>query len=337
MSIRAHHITKNFGDFRALHDISVNIPSGQLTALLGPSGGGKTTLLRIIAGLDTPDTGQVHSGGVDLTNTPARRRGIGFVFQHYAPFTHMTVWDNVAFGLKVARTPRPHIRERVGELLGLVGLDGLSGRYPGELSGGQRQRMALARALAIQPRLLLLDEPFGALDVRVRQQLRDWLRDLHERIGVTTVFVTHDQEEAMELADQIVVINGGRVEQAGAPTELYDRPTNEFVMSFLGPTTRLGDTLIRPHDIEIHQDPLTNTHEAMIERIVDLGHHSRVETVLPDGSRATVHTTRSELRQIEASTGDIVFLRATTGTTGSSGADGGYGRADRIRTEARAS
>ena len=224
MSIRTESVTKSFGSFAALTDVTVDIPTGRLTALLGPSGGGKSTLLRIIAGLETPDRGRVLVDGRDVTDIPVRRRGVGFVFQHYAAFTHLTVRDNVAFGLKVARRPKPEIRERVDELLDLVQLTGLAHRYPSELSGGQRQRMALARALAVRPSLLLLDEPFGALDAKVRQELRAWLRRLHDEVGATTILVTHDQEEAMELADDIVLINGGRIEQAGSPTTLYDQP-----------------------------------------------------------------------------------------------------------------
>src|SRR5580704_15990629 len=230
MSIQVRNVSKSFGDFHALDDVSVDIESGHLTAVLGPSGGGKSTLLRIVAGLETADQGQVLIDGKDVTNVPARQRGIGFVFQHYAAFTHMTVWENVAFGLKIAKTPKPRIKERVAELLALVHLDGFASRYPAELSGGQRQRMALARALAVEPGLLLLDEPFGALDVKVRQELREWLRRLHDEVHTTTIFVTNDQEEALEIADQIIVINNGVVEQAGTPDQLYDHPANDFVM-----------------------------------------------------------------------------------------------------------
>ncbi|MEU6285501.1 sulfate ABC transporter ATP-binding protein [Streptomyces sp. NPDC047028] len=310
MSIEARNVSKRFNDFQALTDVSVHIEPGRLTALLGPSGGGKSTLLRIIAGLETPDSGTIHIDGTDTTYVPARHRGIGFVFQHYAPFTHMTVWDNVAFGLKVAHAPKDRIRERVGELLDLVGLAGLAKRYPSQISGGQRQRMALARALAVEPRLLLLDEPFGALDVKIRQQLRAWLRDLHDQLHATTVFVTHDQEEAMELADEIVVINGGRVEQSGTPGDLYDRPANDFVMSFLGPTTRLGGTLTRPHDIEILHDRTDGAHEGMVERTVDLGFQNRVDVTLTDGTTATVQVTRAEAQQLDITPGDVVFLRS---------------------------
>jgi sulfate/thiosulfate transport system ATP-binding protein len=315
VSIDAMNVTKSFGDFYALRDVSVSIDRGKLTALLGPSGGGKSTLLRIIAGLEEPDTGRVYIDGQDMTRTPARRRGIGFVFQHYAAFPHMSVWDNVAFGLKIARTDKASTKRRVDELLDLVHLAGLAHRYPAELSGGQRQRMALARALAVEPRLLLLDEPFGALDVKVREELRAWLRQLHEQVNATTVFVTHDQEEAMELADQIVLINQGQVEQVGPPEELYDHPASAFVMSFLGATTRLGDVLVRPHDIEVLADPATGAHEAMIERVLGLGFHSRIDAVLPDGTSVTVQLTRAHAQQLEIAVGDIVFLRQMSGTT----------------------
>ena len=251
MTITVSHVGKAFGTFTALDDVSITVPDGSLTALLGPSGGGKSTLLRIVAGLEHPDRGSVHIGGVDVTRTHPRDRGIGFVFQHYAAFTHMTVAENVAFGLRVRRRPKERIRARVGELLELVHLEGHASRYPSELSGGQRQRMVLARALAVEPRVLLLDEPFGALDAAIRAELRDWLRALHEQIDVTTVFVTHDQEEALELAEQIVLVNAGRVEQVGSPDDLYERPASPFVMTFVGASTRLNGGWHRPHDIRL--------------------------------------------------------------------------------------
>ncbi len=254
MSIRVEGISKRFGDAVALDDVSLEVETGSLTALLGPSGGGKSTLLRIIAGLDTPDTGTVRIEGEDLTSVPARSRGVGFCFQHYAPFRHLTVRRNVAFGLEVRRRPKAEIKARVDELLELVGLAHLGDRYPSQLSGGQRQRMALARALAIEPKVLLLDEPFGALDAQVRTQLRQWLRDLHDTLHVTTVLVTHDQEEAMEVADRLAIINHGRLEQVGTPADMYDHPANEFVLTFLGPATRLGGQWIRPHDLAVHLD-----------------------------------------------------------------------------------
>jgi len=234
MSISVQHITKTFGTFRAVDNVSLDIEGGSLVALLGPSGSGKTTLLRIIAGLENPDVGTVNCYGEDVTHCAARDRNVGFVFQHYALFRHMTVFDNVAFGLRVRKKPKAEIQKRVRELLGLVRLERMENRYPSQLSGGQRQRIALARALAIEPKVLLLDEPFGALDAKVRQELRGWLRRLHDEIHTTSVLVTHDQEEAFEVADRVVVMNHGRVEQAGTPAEVFERPANPFVMDFLG-------------------------------------------------------------------------------------------------------
>jgi sulfate transport system ATP-binding protein len=309
MAIEVRNVNKHFGTFTALDDVSVTVDDGALMALLGPSGGGKSTLLRIIAGLETPDTGSVRIGGQDQTDAPARTRGVGFVFQHYAPFKHMTVYDNVAFGLTVRRTPKGEVKERVNELLGLVRLDGLAKRYPSQLSGGQLQRMALARALAPQPKVLLLDEPFGALDVQVRGELREWLRRLHEEIHVTTIFVTHDQEEAMDVAGQIVVMNGGRVEQTGTPHELYENPRNEFVMSFIGPVNRLGDALLRPHDIQILPYPDTTTVEALVRRVVHLGFEVRVELTLPDGRDVWAQVTRETAAELELAEGQILAAR----------------------------
>ena len=240
MSIEVRNVTKRFGSFLALDDVSLEIPEGSLTAILGPSGSGKSTLLRIVAGLERPDSGEVLLAGEDATRLAPQRRNVGFVFQHYAAFKHMTVRDNVAFALTIRKRPKQEIRERVDELLELVQLSGFADRYPSKLSGGQRQRMALARALAAKPRVLLLDEPFGALDARVRAELRDWLRRLHEEVHVTTVFVTHDQEEAMEVADRVAVLDHGRLEQVGAPAELYDDPASEFVLRFVGDAVRLA-------------------------------------------------------------------------------------------------
>jgi sulfate transport system ATP-binding protein len=309
MAIEVRDVGKRFGEFVALENVSITVEDGALTALLGPSGSGKSTLLRIIAGLEAPDSGEVLIGGQDVTGSPARTRGVGFVFQHYAPFKHMSVHDNVAFGLSVRKRPKDEIRARVGELLSLVRLDGLAERYPSQLSGGQLQRMALARALAVQPRVLLLDEPFGALDAQVRGELREWLRRLHDEIHVTTIFVTHDQEEAMDVAKQIVVMNDGRIEQAGAPNELYESPANEFVMSFIGPVNRLGDAFLRPHDVQIlPEDDGTGT-EALVERVVHLGFEVRVELKLHDGRDIWAQLTRENAEQLELSEGQILSVR----------------------------
>jgi sulfate transport system ATP-binding protein len=309
MAIEVRDVGKRFGDFVALEDVSITVADGALTALLGPSGSGKSTLLRIIAGLEQPDSGSVVIDGQDVTASPARTRGVGFVFQHYAPFKHMTVEDNVAFGLSVRRRPREEIRARVDELLGLVRLEGLAKRYPSQLSGGQLQRMALARALAVQPQVLLLDEPFGALDAQVRAELREWLRRLHDEIHVTTIFVTHDQEEAMEVAEQIVVMNEGRIEQAGDPRALYESPSNEFVMSFVGPVNRLGDAFLRPHDIRLRADAEGEGSEALVERVVHLGFEVRVELKLDDGRELWAQVTREEAQQLELQEGQILFVR----------------------------
>ncbi len=309
MAIEVRNVGKRFGDFVALEDVSITVGDGALTALLGPSGSGKSTLLRIIAGLETPDTGEVVIGEHDVTDAPARTRGVGFVFQHYAPFKHMTVHDNVAFGLNVRKRPKAEIRARVKELLGLVRLEGLAERYPSQLSGGQLQRMALARALAVQPQVLLLDEPFGALDAQVRAELREWLRKLHEEIHVTTIFVTHDQEEAMEVAEQIVLMNAGRIEQAGSPRDLYESPSNEFVMSFIGPVNRLGDAFVRPHDIEILPSVEGVGTEALVERVVQLGFEVRVELKLHDGRDIWAQVTRESAQQLELREGQILYVR----------------------------
>jgi sulfate/thiosulfate transport system ATP-binding protein len=309
MSIIVENASKRFGDFQAVDDVSITVPDGSLTALLGPSGSGKSTLLRIIAGLESPDTGRIMIQGNDTTNVPAQDRNVGFVFQHYAAFKHMTVHDNVAFGLKIRKRDKDEIDQRVRELLALVHLDGLAGRYPSQLSGGQRQRMALARALAVEPKVLLLDEPFGALDAQVRKELRAWLRRLHDEVHVTTIFVTHDQEEAMEVAEQIVVMNVGRVEQAGPPRELYEHPKSEFVMGFVGAVNRLGSLFVRPHDVEILQQPVHGADEAMIEHMVHLGFEVRVELVLAKGENLWAQITQAEAEQLELEKGQIVYVR----------------------------
>jgi sulfate transport system ATP-binding protein len=315
VSISVRNVTKRFGEFTALDGVSVEVAGGSLTALLGPSGSGKSTLLRVIAGLERPDSGEVLIADRDMTGHSAQARGVGFVFQHYAAFKHMTVYDNVAFGLKIRKRPRAELRERVAKLLELVQLEGLAGRYPAQLSGGQRQRMGLARALAVDPEVLLLDEPFGALDARVRTELRAWLRRLHDETQTTTVIVTHDQEEAMEVADEVVVMNGGRVEQVAGPRELYERPANEFVMSFVGQVNRFGDAYVRPHDLELTLEPNGSTREAMVERIVHLGFEVRVELVRDDGERASLQLTRDEAERLELEPGQIVFVRPTRETT----------------------
>ena len=308
MAITVREVSKRFGDFVALDDVSMEAPTGSLTALLGPSGSGKSTLLRVIAGLEKQDSGEIFIFEEEKTRVPPQKRGVGFVFQHYAAFKHMTVFENVAFGLKIRKRKRAEIRERVHELLELVQLDGFSHRYPAQLSGGQRQRMALARALAVEPQVLLLDEPFGALDARVRQELRAWLRRLHEEIEVTTVLVTHDQEEAMELADRVVLMNHGKIEQVGKPLDLYEEPANEFVMSFIGPVNRLGNTLIRPHDIEIQLSPNSATSEATVDHLVYLGFEVRVELTLKDGQHLWVQVTREDASHLKLERGTTVYV-----------------------------
>ncbi len=309
MGISVKRANKRFGDFQALRDVSIEVPDGSLTALLGPSGSGKSTLLRAIAGLEKLDSGRVLIDGEDVSKKPTQKREVGFVFQHYAAFKHMTVYENVGFGLKIRKWDKAKISTRVHELLTLVQLEGLADRYPSQLSGGQRQRMALARALAVEPQVLLLDEPFGALDAKVRKDLRAWLRNLHDEMHVTTIFVTHDQEEAMDVAGQLVVMNEGRVEQSGSADHLYDHPANEFVMSFVGEVNRLGDHYVRPHDMTVVLDPDENTQEAMVQRIVALGFEIRIEFKLADGTEAWAQLTRAELQQLELREGQIVYLR----------------------------
>jgi sulfate transport system ATP-binding protein len=302
--IEARSVSKQFGSFVALDDVSVEVPAGSLTALLGPSGSGKSTLLRIIAGLERPDAGRVLIEGHDVTSRPPQERGVGFVFQHYAAFKHMTVAKNVAFGLEIRRRPKGEIKDRVAQLLELVQLNGFADRYPAQLSGGQRQRMALARALAVEPDVLLLDEPFGALDARVRKELRAWLRRLHDEVHVTTIFVTHDQEEAMDLADQIVVMSHGQVEQVGGARELYDNPANEFVMTFVGEVNQLGRSFVRPHDVEFGEGD-----EALVERVVHLGFEVRVELRLANGEELWAQVTREEAQRLGLAEGARVRVR----------------------------
>jgi sulfate transport system ATP-binding protein len=307
MGIHVDGVTKRFGSFTALDDVSLDVPAGSLTALLGPSGSGKSTLLRVIAGLERPDAGRVTISGEDATGLAPRKRGVGFVFQHYAAFKHMTVRGNIAFGLKIRKRPRAEVRTRVEELLALVQLQPFADRYPSQLSGGQRQRMALARALAVEPKVLLLDEPFGALDTRVRSELREWLHRLHDEVRVTTVFVTHDQEEAMALADQIAVLNEGRIEQVGSPRDLYNQPRTPFVMSFVGSAQQVGERWVRPHDFDLRLEPANGALEATVGRITRLGFEARVELTLQDGSIVSAQMTSAELDRLGLERGDAVW------------------------------
>jgi len=343
MSIEINAISKTFGSFHALNNVTLTVPAGQLVALLGPSGSGKTTLLRIIAGLDQPDegSGPILFHDEDVAGRDVRDRNVGFVFQHYALFRHMTVFQNVAFGLAVAprrrRKSPAQIRDRVKDLLRLVQLEGYADRYPSQLSGGQRQRIALARALAVEPKVLLLDEPFGALDAKVRKELRAWLRRLHDELHVTSVFVTHDQDEALEVADQVVVMNEGQIEQIGTPQEIFHRPSTEFVMRFLGDVNQfhgrveagrvhLGGValsglavpdgaadsariFVRPHDIELD----TNRNgdqavEATVRRVCSAGPVSRVELVMPTGQEMAVTMAHERVETLHLDTGSAVFV-----------------------------
>lgn len=323
-AITVRGANKRYGDFVALDGVDFDVPDGSLTALLGPSGSGKSTLLRVIAGLDQPDSGIITINGDDVTGVPPQRRGIGFVFQHYAAFKHLTVRDNVGFGLKIRKRPKAEVKERVDNLLEIVGLAGFQTRYPNQLSGGQRQRMALARALAVDPQVLLLDEPFGALDAKVREDLRAWLRRLHDEVHVTTVLVTHDQSEALDVADRIAVLNKGRIEQVGSPTEVYDSPSTAFVMSFLGAVSSLNGSLVRPHDIRVGRNPdmaiaqadgdvsATGVLRATIDRIVMLGFEVRVElTSAADKTPFTAQITRGDAEALGLREGDTVYVRAT--------------------------
>ena len=324
MSIEVRDLAKRFGDFEALRGVSLQMKHGELVALLGPSGSGKTTLLRIIAGLEFPDRGAVHFEGEDATERSARDRRVGFVFQHYALFRHMSVFENVAFGLRVrprARRPREaELRARVHELLRLVQLEGLAGRLPSELSGGQRQRVALARALAVEPRVLLLDEPFGALDARVRKELRGWLRRLHDELGLTSVFVTHDQEEALELADRVVVMNRGRIEQVGTPEELYHEPANAFVYEFLGDVNvfhariegEQARVYVRPHLLEVESSSNGDgdgEFRARVERIHAAGPSVKIDLVTDAGDRVQAALTQERYRSLALAKGAVVFVK----------------------------
>ncbi|EHC11582.1 sulfate/molybdate ABC transporter ATP-binding protein [Fischerella thermalis] len=325
MGIVVENVSKQFGSFQAVDRVSLEIKSGSLVALLGPSGSGKSTLLRLIAGLEMPDSGKIILTGKDATNQSVQERNIGFVFQHYALFKHMTVRQNVAFGMEIRKLPRAKVKARVEQLLELVQLSGLGDRYPSQLSGGQRQRVALARALAAEPNVLLLDEPFGALDAKVRKDLRAWLRRLHDEVHVTTVFVTHDQEEAMEVSDEIVVMNKGRVEQVGTPAEIYDHPATAFVMSFIGPVNVLPSTsnifqnngfdsahpemFLRPQDVIIETSPNGTTVAARVSRLIHLGWEIQAELTLDDGQVVTAHLTRDRFDELNLEPQQKVYVK----------------------------
>lgn len=325
MAIVVENVTKNFGSFQAVDNVSLEIKSGSLVALLGPSGSGKSTLLRLIAGLETPDTGRIWITGQDATNKSVQDRNIGFVFQHYALFKHLTVRENIGFALDIRKVPKAKIKVRVQELLDLIQLNTLGDRYPSQLSGGQRQRVALARALAVSPQVLLLDEPFGALDAKVRKDLRAWLRRLHDEVHVTTVFVTHDQEEAMEVADELVVMNKGRVEQVGSPAQIYDQPASAFVMSFIGPVNVLPsssrifqangidsaqpEVFLRPHDILVQTQPNGTSVAARVNRVIHLGWEVQAELVLDDGQVVTANLTRERFNELELEPQQRVYVK----------------------------
>jgi sulfate transport system ATP-binding protein len=328
MSIRVDHLTKRFNNFVAVDDVSFTVESGQLVALLGPSGSGKSTILRMIAGLETPDAGHVYITGDLATNQSVQQRNVGFVFQHYALFRHMTVFENIAFGLRVRGTPRREVKKRVEELLDLVQLQAFAKRFPQQLSGGQRQRVALARALAPSPKVLLLDEPFGALDAQVRIELREWLRRLHEEVNVTSVFVTHDQSEALEVSDVLVILNKGKIEQVGSPREVYESPASPFVMSFIGPVNTLDGTdaespkrMIRPSEFDVKRDGTRNGDGAetagiasssefagKVEYVRYLGAMIKLQIALSDGQRVQVHLSRDQFAELQLQRGDWVSL-----------------------------
>lgn len=325
MGIRVEDVSKQFGSFHALDRVSVHIESGSLVALLGPSGSGKSTLLRLIAGLEMPDSGKIFLTGEDATHRTVQDRQIGFVFQHYALFKHLTVRKNIAFGMDIRKVAAHKIKHRVEELLELVQLAGLGDPYPSQLSGGQRQRVALARALAVEPKVLLLDEPFGALDAKVRKDLRAWLRRLHDEVHVTTVFVTHDQEEAMEVSDRIVVMNKGKIEQVGTPAQVYDHPASAFVMSFIGPVNVLPsnsrifqesgfdsanpEMFLRPHDIQVELQPNGSTVPARVRRLIHLGWEIQTELVLDDGQEMVAHLTRDRFDQLNLQENQRVHVK----------------------------
>jgi sulfate transport system ATP-binding protein len=328
MGIRVASVSKHFGDFRAVDDVSVDVDSGSLVALLGPSGSGKSTLLRLIAGLEVCDSGRIWITGEEATGRAVQERGVGFVFQHFALFKHRTVRQNVAFGLELRKWKKEAIKRRVDELLDLVQLRGYGGRYPSQLSGGQRQRVALARALAVQPRVLLLDEPFSALDAKVRKELRAWLRHLHDEMHVTTVIVTHDQEEAMEVADRIVVMNEGRVEQIGNPAEIYDHPASPFVMRFIGAVNVLphgalhvtsastvdapaeAQLFVRPHDVEVFSEPQPGTVAVELRRLSHLGRDLQADLVMANGQTIIAQIPREQMAFDSVSPGSRLYIRS---------------------------
>ncbi|MGM3309088.1 sulfate/molybdate ABC transporter ATP-binding protein [Anabaena sp. WFMT] len=326
MGIVVENVSKQFGSFQAVDQVSLEINSGSLVALLGPSGSGKSTLLRLISGLEMPDSGKIFLTGKDATYQSVQERNIGFVFQHYALFKHLTVRQNIAFGLEIRKTPQKKVKGRVDQLLELVQLSGLGDRYPSQLSGGQRQRVALARALAVEPNVLLLDEPFGALDAKVRKDLRAWLRRLHDEVHVTTVFVTHDQEEAMEVSDEIVVMNKGKVEQVGTPAEIYDHPASAFVMSFIGPVNVLSssskifqasgfnsahpETFLRPQDVIVERVANGTTAPATVSRVIHLGWEIQVELKLDDGQIMTAHLTRDRFDELKLESQERVYVKS---------------------------
>jgi sulfate/thiosulfate transport system ATP-binding protein len=325
MSIVIEKVSKQFGNFKALDRIDLNVNSGNLVALLGASGSGKSTLLRAIAGLEPPDTGKISINERDTTHLDIKKRNIGFVFQHYALFKHLTIRQNIAFGLVIRKYSPLEIEKKVEELLELIQLQGLSDRYPSQLSGGQRQRVALARALAVDPQVLLLDEPFGALDAKVRKQLRGWLRKFHERVGITTILVTHDREEAMEVADRIVIMNQGKIEQEGTTAEIYDRPANPFVMSFIGDVnvvphhldfcqklglTAYGDRVfVRPHDLELLTRPDPKVVAGKLQRVINLGYKVQAELVIDNNQILNVHLSRDNFSKLALQPGQQVFIK----------------------------
>ena len=325
MAIIVENVSKQFGSFKAVEKVSLEIKTGSLVALLGQSGSGKSTLLRLIAGLEAPDSGRIVIAGEDSTYKSVQKRGIGFVFQHYALFKHLTVRQNIGFGMELRKASKSRTRERVEQLLELVQLQGLGDRYPSQLSGGQRQRVALARALAVEPQVLLLDEPFGALDAKVRKDLRAWLRHLHDEVRVTTVFVTHDQEEAMEVSDEIVIMNKGRVEQIGTPAQIYDNPATPFVMSFIGPVNVLPSSLrlfaaqkfdtlashvfVRPHDLVIEHKPIETGSSAKVQRVINLGWEVQAELILEDGSLINAILPRERFEQLNLAPQQNVYVK----------------------------